>query len=140
MLFLLAYRSTAATSSVLAGAMLKVFSSTRKCSEPLIAARSSAKVCKLVESDIIEDISYLRLIYDCGLLRNIRLCLRPREGEECRDLFSHHRVEDAGRVCPGSQAGEDQRHSGRVAWCRGRARSTCSPLPAVSPCQHHVLR
>src|SRR5260370_18725772 len=58
MLFLLAYRSTAAISSVLAGAMRKMFSSTRKCSGPLIAARSSAKVCKLVESDIIEDISY----------------------------------------------------------------------------------
>ena len=48
----LAYRSTAAISSVFAGAMLKVFSSTRRCSGPLIAARSSAKVCKLVESDI----------------------------------------------------------------------------------------
>src|SRR5438552_11647171 len=76
MLLRLAYRSTAASSSVFAGAMLNVSSSTRRCSGPLIEARSSAMVCELVEFDIIEE------------LRNIRLRLRPRAGEECRDLIA----------------------------------------------------
>src|SRR5258708_6959908 len=110
MLFLLAYRSTAAISSVLAGAMLKVFSSTRRCSDPLIAARSSAKVCKLVESGIYR--RHFLCCDCCGSLRNIRLHPLPREDEGYRGLFSRHRVEDAERVCPGWRAGADQRHSG----------------------------
>src|SRR5437762_8326348 len=128
MLLRLAYRSTAASSSVFAGAMLNVSSLTRRCSGPLIEARSSAMVCELVEFDIIEE------------LRNIRLRLRPRADEECRDLISLRRVEDAGRVCPGWQAAEDRRRSAPVAWCSGRARSTCSPWPAVFPCRRRALR
>src|SRR5436305_14492395 len=107
--------------------MLKVSSLTRRYSAPLIAARSSAMLCEQAEFDIIEG------------LRNIRLRLRPREGEGCRDLTSHRRVEDGGRACAGWQAAEDRRRSGPVAWCSGRARSTCTPQTAVFTCPRCAL-